>query len=69
MCGEFIWVVDQVAAGSEADMIGVGFLGSVVYDDADICDCAIFRNVAYFVMGKDVDCVGSWCAGEVVALG
>lgn len=69
MCGEFIWVVHEVAAGGEADVVGVSFLGLVVYDDLDICDCAIFCNIAYFVVGKDVYCVGSWCAGEVVALG
>ena len=41
---------------------------SIVDNDADVCDCAVSRDVANFIVREDVDCVGAWGAGEVIAL-
>ncbi len=50
-------------------MVWVRFLGSIVNDDVDVCDCAVIGDVANFIVRKDVDCIGARGAGEVIALG
>ncbi len=38
MCGEFVWIIDEVSANSDPDTIWVIFLGAVVDDISCVFD-------------------------------
>ena len=59
--GELSGEIDEVAASGEADAVGVGFLGSVVHNDSSVCDRAVMWNIAYLIVGEDVDGIGARC--------
>ena len=49
------------------DEVWVSVLGAVVNYNMSVCDHAVRRDLAYLVIGKDINGVSSGCGGEVVA--
>jgi hypothetical protein len=59
LCGEFIQIIDKVAANSDPNLIWVVFLGAVVDDNSCIHDSLIFWGASDFSMGEVENCVGA----------
>jgi hypothetical protein len=59
MCGEFVWIIDEVAANSDPDSIWVIFWGVVVDDNSCVHDRLILRAASDFCMGEVENCVGA----------
>ena len=54
--GQFVGIVDEVAAGGDADSVGgIFLLRAVVDDDARVCDGAVGWNVGYLVEVHELD--------------
>ncbi len=57
--GELIWIINEVPADSDSDLIWVILLGAVVDNNSCVRDSLIFGNAPDFVMGKIENCVGT----------
>jgi hypothetical protein len=45
-CCEFKWVINQVASNSDADMVGVLLLRTMIYYNSSVGSCSVFGDVA-----------------------
>jgi hypothetical protein len=59
MCGEFVLIIDEVAANSDLNLIWVVFLRAVVDDNSWVRDSLIFWDAPDFSMGEMENCVGA----------
>jgi hypothetical protein len=57
--GELVWIINEVPANSDSDLIRVILLGAVVDNDLCVSDNSISGNAPDFVMGKIENCVGT----------
>ena len=65
--GQFIGIVDEVAAGGDANSVGIVLLRVVVDNDACICDDAVGWNVGFLIEVHELDGVRPF--GVLVSLG
>jgi hypothetical protein len=65
---EFAGVMYEVAAGGDADSIGVWLLRTEVDNDACVGHRSVFWDGSYLFVGKDEDGVGTGCVRFCVAL-
>ena len=63
-CCKFVWVVNEVASCCDAYSVGVFFLGSVVYDNSCIGNCAICWDAFDFILCKKSDGISALCVSK-----
>ena len=59
MCSELIWVINQIATDGDVYMVGIIFLGPMVYDNAHVGDSSVVGVAPDFVRGEKKDSVRS----------
>jgi hypothetical protein len=59
LCSELIWVIDQISANGDMQVVGIILLGPTVYDNAHIGDGAVFGDAPDFMMGENKDSVSA----------
>jgi hypothetical protein len=53
ICGEFVWIINEVSANSDPNLIWVAFGGAVVDDNLCIPhDSSIFQDASDFSVGE-----------------
>ena len=63
--GEFVGIVDEIAAGGDADSVWIFVLQPMIDDDSCVCDGAVLGNVGNFlVSGMEVR--GSGCGAPAM---
>ncbi len=60
-CGEFVWIIDEVAANGDSNLIQIILMGAVVDDNSCIRESTIFWDASDISMGEIENCISANC--------
>ena len=69
MGGELTGIVNEVSASCDMEVVWVGLLWEVVYNNSFICDCLVFSYMVNFIVSHDKEIIALFCSIFVIILG